>query len=123
MNTAFLFLPWPDRRLSPNARVHHMELYRVKREAKQLAYYCALAEDLDEIEADTISVKYTFHPPSRRRYDVDNLLSSMKAASDGIACAIGVDDSNWTIAISKAEPIKGGLVKIELEWPCAEVSA
>lgn len=33
-----------------------------------------------------------FRAPDRRRYDRDNLVARMKAAIDGIADALGVDD-------------------------------
>lgn len=117
MTTAQFFLPWPSRVLSPNARVHWSSLARAKKSAKNVAYYTALEVGLGKIEAEALSVKYTFYPPSRRQFDLDNLLSSMKASGDGIAMAVGIDDSKWKIAIEKAGPIeKAGMVKIELEW-------
>lgn len=115
MNAEF-FLPWPDRKLSPNARVHWRTLARAKKQMKEFAYYRAIEAGLGKIETDAITVKYTFYPPSRRRFDLDNMLSSMKAAADGIALAIGVDDSKWAITITKDGPMGAGVVKIELEW-------
>lgn len=38
-------------------------------------------------------VVMTFHPPDNRRRDVSNLHAAMKAALDGIADAMGIDDS------------------------------
>lgn len=114
---AEFFLPWPDRRLSPNARVHWASLARAKKAAKRAAYYTVLEAGVGKIEADSLSVRYSFFPPSRRAYDMDNLIASMKAAADGIAQAIGVDDSKWNIAVSPRGPVeKNGMVKVELEW-------
>lgn len=114
---AELFLPWPDRRLSPNARGHWSSLARAKRKAKEAAFYLTKEAGIERIEADSLTVRYSFFPPSRRAYDLDNLVASMKAAADGIALAIGIDDSKWNIAISPRGPVEqNGMVKVELEW-------
>lgn len=117
MTHAVIFLPWPDRRLSPNARVHWTALARAKKQSKKWAFYLTKEAGLGKIEADSITVKYSFFPPSRRAYDLDNLVASMKAAADGIALAIGVDDSKWNIAVSPRGPVeRNGMVKVDLEW-------
>ncbi|UFS83187.1 endonuclease [Rhizobium sp. T136] len=117
MTEASIFLPWPDRRLSPNARQHWASLARAKRQAKQEAYYTAIEAGLGKIEAETVLVRYSFYPPSRRAYDLDNLVASMKAAADGIAMAIGIDDSRWNLAVSPRGPVeKNGMVKVDIEW-------
>ena len=114
---AELFLPWPDRRLSPNARHHWAIVARAKKSAKRTAYYAALDAGIGKIEADSITVRYSFFPPSRRAYDLDNLVASMKAAADGISQAIGIDDSKWNLAVSPRGPVeKAGMVKVEIEW-------
>ncbi|WP_434733744.1 endonuclease [Rhizobium sp. YTUHZ044] len=114
---AEIFLPWPDRRLSPNARGHWASLARAKKSAKNAAYYTTLEAGIGKIEADSLNVRYSFFPPSRRAYDLDNLVASMKAAADGIALAIGIDDSKWNIAIDPRGPVeKNGMVKVHLEW-------
>lgn len=117
MTEAQFFLPWPDKRLNPNARIHWAVLASAKKKAKSDAYYLALQAGLGKIDADALSVRYVFYPPSRREFDLDNALSSLKAAADGIALAVGIDDSKWKVAVSKAGAIeKGGMVKVELEW-------
>jgi len=117
MTEALFYLPWPAKALSPNARVHWSVLARAKKSAKNTAFYLVKEAGIGKIEADSLSVQYTFYPPSRRAFDLDNALSSLKAASDGIALAVGVDDSAWTITIKKAGAIeKGGMVKVQLEW-------
>lgn len=117
MNEIKFFLAWPDKKLSPNARVHWSALAKAKKKAKSDAYCLALEAGLGKIDADTVSVKLTFYPPSKRRYDSDNLLAQHKAAIDGISQAIGTDDSKFQITFGMAGVIeKDGMVKIELEW-------
>jgi hypothetical protein len=114
---AVIFLPWPDRRLSPNARGHWSSLFRAKRAAKEEAYYLTKQAGVEKIQAESLTVRYSFFPPSRRAYDLDNLVASMKAAADGIALAIGVDDSKWNIAVSPRGPVeRNGMVKVDIEW-------
>jgi crossover junction endodeoxyribonuclease RusA len=112
-----LFLPWPDRRLSPNARVHWSSLARAKKSAKNVAFYTVKEAGIGKIAADSIKAKYSFFPPDRHARDADNLISSMKAAQDGIALAIGIDDSKWQTSYEIKSAIeKRGMVKVELEW-------
>jgi crossover junction endodeoxyribonuclease RusA len=114
---ATIFLPWPDRRLSPNARVHWSSLARAKKQAKRDAYYTTLESGIGRIDTQRLNVRVSFFPPDRRPRDIDNAFASCKAAFDGIASAIGVDDANWEISIAPRGPIeKSGMVKIELEW-------
>lgn len=117
MTEAQLYLPWPEKSLSPNARVHWTTLARAKKSAKNVAFHLVKASRIGKIEADSIKVKYTFFPPDRQARDADNLISSMKAAQDGIALAIGIDDSKWQTSYEIKSAIeKNGMVKIELEW-------
>lgn len=114
---AEIFLPWPDKSLSPNARVHWSSLARAKKAAKRTAYYTTLEAGIGRIDADSLSVKYSFFPPDRRARDADNMLSSCKAYQDGIAAAIGIDDSKFEITIAPRGPVeRAGMVKVELEW-------
>lgn len=117
MTTAEIFLPWPDRKLSPNARVHWATLARVKRRAKGDAFWRTREAGLGKIEADSLSVRYVIYPPNRHARDTDNVIASLKAAQDGIAEAIGIDDSKWTTSYRMAGAIeKGGMIKVELDW-------
>lgn len=60
-----------------------------------------------------VHLNLTFTPPTRRRFDLDNLLARMKAGLDGLADVLGVDDSRWTLEISKADQV-GGYVQVEI---------
>lgn len=111
------FLGWPDKRLSPNSRVHWSTLSKAKKKAKQDAYYLALEAGLGKIGAERLSVKMTFYPPDKRRRDLDNCIASSKAAIDGISQAVGIDDSKFDLSFSMAGVIeKHGMVRVELEW-------
>lgn len=121
---AEVFLPWPSKDLSPNARVHWSTLARVKKQAKAYAFYAAQAAGIGKLQAGSIRVRYVFFPPDRRARDTDNMLASCKAYGDGIAEAIGIDDSKWELSIAPRGPIeKQGMVKVELEWTDEEKAA
>jgi crossover junction endodeoxyribonuclease RusA len=106
-------LPWPPRTLHPNGRPHWAALAKAKAKARGDAYL--IARHLRVSEPVTVAV--TLHPPSNRKRDLDGALSSLKASFDGIADAIGVDDSRWTWRLPSgfAEPVKGGKVCISIE--------
>lgn len=110
-------LPWPDRKLSPNARVHHFVLARAKKKARSDANILAVLS-LREIGRPQliapVMVAITFHPPDNRRRDLDNMLASGKSALDGIAAAIGVDDSQWRLSLSRGDVVKSGKVVVQI---------
>jgi len=97
-----LVLPWPDKKLSPNARQHWAQRSSAVKRARSQAYLLARGgmsqpgeawnQLLQAKEGDQINITLTFEPPARYRYDIDNLVARMKASLDGIADAIGTDD-------------------------------
>lgn len=106
-------LPWPHKSLSPNARTHHMALAAEKRRARQAAFWLASeAMPRSYVAPEAPHVSLTFFPPDNRRRDLDNMLSSMKAALDGVAEAIRVDDSAWSMSIRRGERVKDGCVVV-----------
>ncbi|MEO9230895.1 MAG: endonuclease [Devosia sp.] len=106
-------LPWPDKILSPNARAHHFARSRAAKKARSAAWALAL-EAMHGANArwTCASLAWCFSPPSRRRFDADNIISSLKSAQDGIADALGIDDSNFRSTYSMGEPVKGGVVRL-----------
>lgn len=90
-----IVLPWPDRALHPNSRPHFMQKARATKKARRYAFYVVKQAGLPRMKADALDVSVTFHPPNNHRHDVDNALSAAKAFLDGIADAIGVDDSRF----------------------------
>ena len=57
-----------------------------------------------------LTIELAFYPPDRRRRDKDNLVACMKAAIDGLADALGVDDSRFTYVYAYPEEIGGRVV-------------
>ena len=125
MVTLRVELPWPPRSLSPNARKHWSQKNDTFQEAKRVAYYAcrkAIAdiEALDRPKPQDGVVNVTLHcvPPDARRRDEDNLLASCKSYLDGIAAALGVDDSRFhfrELQWSKPDGRKNARLIIEIE--------
>lgn len=107
-------LPWPHPVLSPNARVHWAKLAKAKAAERAMAFFLAKEQGARPLDTDRAHVRITFAPPDRRPRDRDNMISSMKAACDGIADVIRVDDSRWIVAYEVIEPVKRGSVYIEI---------
>lgn len=98
-------LPWPDKALNPNARLHWAGKYRANKRAKETAYWLtrdAIGYRFPE-PIGKISVRTQFFPPNKRRRDGDNCNSMMKGSYDGIAQALGVDDSRFVISYELME--------------------
>jgi crossover junction endodeoxyribonuclease RusA len=112
-----LALPWPDRKLSPNARCHWAVKAKAVKAAREGAYFLALQARIRRMDVGStgpIAVKFEFCPPNNRRRDRDNCISSMKAATDGIADALGVDDSRFVSTYSMGQHIKDGAVLVTI---------
>lgn len=63
---------------------------------------------------EPIHLTITFHPPDRRRRDLDNMLASAKALLDGFANACQVDDHRFELTLRRGEPVKLGEVLVSL---------
>lgn len=115
-----IVLPWPDRRLSPNARMHWAPLAKVK--AKARADACTLTTVALSLATKRalaagdgrIPMQVRFYPPDNRRRDDDNAIAAFKASRDGIADALGVDDRRFLPTYQFMEPEKPGRVEIVL---------
>lgn len=95
-------LPWPDKGLNPNARLHWAPKAKLKATARdyaRIATYEAmqryLATQAHYEGEHKLGVTVTFYPPDNRRRDDDNMVGSFKAYRDGIADALGVDDRRF----------------------------
>ena len=109
-----VILPWPPKELSPNARVHFHKKAKIAKKYRADAYSACLAVGVPQITDSCPWAFITFNPPDNRRRDLDNMLASIKSGLDGIASAIGIDDSQLSLTIRKGEPVKGGLVTVEV---------
>lgn len=99
-------LPLPEKELSPNARIH----WSVKSKHTKAARYYAksIAASLpDGIKFSSYVLRFTWK--DKRRHDMDNATAAVKAYLDGIADAIGQDDSEWEFdGVRFNEPSKVG---------------
>lgn len=116
MGSKALFLPWPSRDLSPNARKHRLAVAPQRKKARSDAAWLCKEAGLyfPHLRDVGLHLKVTFHPPDRRNRDLDNMLASIKSHLDGVADVIGVDDSMWALTILRGDVVKGGCVKIEV---------
>ena len=108
-------LPWPPRELNPNAHVHWTRSAEAKQTAK--AQGCCLTMNTEHTGiAPEMEATYTFHPPDKRKRDIDNFLASMKHYQDGVCAALGIDDSRIKrTVIEWGAVVKGGKVVLRLE--------
>lgn len=115
-----IVLPWPDKRLSPNARQHWATLAKAKAKAREDAHYAALeagGSAIGDVRASLagegkIAVTVTFYPPDKRRRDDDNMVASFKASRDGIADALQVDDRRFRPHYYFEDAAKPGRVEV-----------
>jgi len=110
-------LPWPPSQLSPNSRKDRRWATKYRQSYRDAGFYAA-HQSGDTVPADAHLV-ITFHPPDKRRRDLDNMLGSIKYGLDGIALAAGVDDYGWSMTIIRADPVACGRVLIEIKQPPA----
>lgn len=110
-------LPWPDGALSPNGRAHYMKKHSAAKSAKTDAFWMTRQAIPTRFKHDGSRLKLTItaHPKTARRPDDDNTAGSCKAYRDGIAQALGIDDSLFDQQpIQWGEPIKAGRITIEV---------
>lgn len=96
-----LELPWPPKQLSPNARNHWATTAKAKKAYRARCGAIARQAGVGVLQAgcERLEVHLRFFPPDRRLRDLDNLLASMKSGLDGLADALGVDDSRWRLGL------------------------
>jgi hypothetical protein len=91
-------LPLPDRKLSPNGRIHWAARSRAVKTARQRATWAILESGLPRNLARTrpdLLLEWVFYWPDRRRRDDDNALASTKAYRDALAAYLGTDDTTF----------------------------
>lgn len=93
-------LAFPPKELNPNKRIEIHRKNSIFQNYKMLAKArTRYATHLRHIKPSThrqkyplVNIQYIVFPPDYRRRDEDNFIASMKAAQDGIAEALGVND-------------------------------
>jgi crossover junction endodeoxyribonuclease RusA len=107
-------LPWPHPTLSPNGRAHFMAKSRMTKKARAWANLATKAANLSVPAEGRIRVILTFYPSISRNRDKDNLLASCKAYLDGMAEALGVNDSRFDPVVFIAEKAKSPKIVVTL---------
>lgn len=114
-------LPFPDAALFPNrANGRHWSGLRKAKDAARNTALEVTAYTLQKTFGRTfivgdIPLAITFHAPDRRKRDRDNCLAAAKHQLDGVALALGIDDSRFEpLTVRRGEPVKGGLMVVEI---------
>jgi Holliday junction resolvase RusA-like endonuclease len=84
----------PDSDLSPNKRLHHMQLYTAKRIAKELAMFLVLEQGRPNVPYEKAHITITWVAKDKRRRDPDNLFAAMKPYIDGLVEAGLIEDDS-----------------------------
>lgn len=112
-------LPWPDKRLSPNARLHWRAKVGPKQAARIAAQHATVAakgfyaaRDALKDTDGAIPIEVRFYPPDRRRRDDDNMIGAFKHARDGIAEVLRVDDRRFRPHYFFEDAAKPGRVEV-----------
>lgn len=107
-------LPWPPKGLSPNDRLHHQALAKLKKLYREECGWQCKVQGLKGLPgAEKVLVHVAFFPPRKGRRDLDNCLASIKSGLDGVADVLGVDDGKWHISMEMA-PAVGGRVRLSI---------
>lgn len=109
-------LPFPPSSLSGHAGGHWRKKAAVTKKYRAWARLATLEVREDFPLAGDIVVNVLFQPPNRRG-DRANFPNRMKPYFDGIADALGVNDSRFVPNFEYDEPVKGGRVTIAIRQP------
>jgi crossover junction endodeoxyribonuclease RusA len=114
-----LILPWPSSAMSPNARGHWTARRKAaekgRLEGRIVALDAGWRESANTLPDGRWHLWITFYPPTKRLPDDDNMLARFKAYRDGLADALGVDDSRFVShPYVKEEVRKGGQVVVRI---------
>jgi len=118
-NATQLRLPFPPSELMPNNKngKHWGATHSVKKKYKEDCFYLTKHSGRDFIDdGEAIRVTLIYLMPDKRQRDVDNLLAASKAGLDGVAEALGVNDSQFQpISVYRFPGEKPGLLIVQLE--------
>jgi len=108
-------LPWPSSDLSPNSRNRWKKIKAIS-EARKLVW-ALMAEQAPSLYVPAavgpLTIYYHFYPPTARHYDLDGLISRLKAAQDSIFAYLGLDDNLIEILDARRCAVrKGGMVTV-----------
>ncbi len=117
-----IVLPWPDKRLTPNAkRRKHWSFYRPAAAAdrdtgnKETLAQTPYADARKALQGEAmIACQITFIPPDRRHRDDDGMIAAFKHMRDGICDALQINDRRLRPHYVIGEPEKPGRVEVSL---------
>lgn len=109
-------LPWPPREVWPNFRQSHhwRAFHNARKKQRSDAHLCVLATKGAVALDPRIPLAVHFYPPDRRKRDDDGCIGAFKSARDGIADALGVDDTRFKATYWFHEPEKPGKIVVEI---------
>ena len=112
-------LPYPHKSLWPNGRAHYMTKAREAKKHKQWAFNATLAAmgPFQALLPERLQWLVTIYPKPKtsRAIDADNAAAAMKYYQDGIAAALGVNDSRFdALRIQFGEKVPNGRVVFTL---------
>ena len=115
-------LPWPSAKLNPNRSkgMHWASTSALRKVARSDAFALAfkamsIREFVRPPATGAVALSITFVQPDRRARDRDNLLAALKPSLDGVADALGINDSQFDpITIRREYGAKPGSVIVEV---------
>lgn len=109
-------LPWTAPVLFPNAQRKKHWATRADAARDQRAYAKILTMKMNKDSLATpCRVTYTFCKPDQRVRDLNGCYGAMKAAEDGIADALQIDDRHfYPVTLAWGDVVKGGLVIVKI---------
>lgn len=116
MSDILVRLPWPPSKLSANGSQGDFrgKAAAAKKYKAQCLLEC-IAQGVIRAEYASAHVEVTFHPPSLRRYDLDNALKKAKQGLDAIAERTGVDDADWqSMTLLRGYKVKRGAIVVHM---------
>lgn len=108
-----IVLPFPPSSLSGHAKGHWRSKSGPTAKHREWARHATLAAKAAAPAAGDIAIRVRFVPPDRRG-DRVNFPNRMKPYFDGIADALGVNDSRFLPSYEFADPEKPGRVEVSI---------
>ena len=109
-------LPWPGRKLWPNARTHYHSKAAMVADYRFVAYERCVEGLEHPLPAEgKLPLSVTFCAPTKGKRDLDNMFASIKGGLDGVADALEIDDCRFEpVTLRRGEVVKGGLVFVQI---------
>lgn len=111
-------LDFPAPELFPNRSKgkHWTTTHKAKTAAREAAFWKTKACRKPVLGAGEMELMIIFEMPDRRHRDADNCLAAAKAALDGMASALGVDDKQFNpITIVRKFSVKPGKMIVDIK--------